>query len=196
MRFIGRIIGAGGTPIESVHESKTARFAGSFTGNVNDTWIWELGAQFSENDFSVAVPDVLVDRFNLAIRGLGGAGCNPATGTAGVGGCAYFNPFGSALTGTGTPNGQAMFDYLLGFERFDAHSQLTSVEGFTSRELGNLGGGRAGIAVGAQYRREALSYDYDENANRDNFLFLTGNPDFSNGRNVSAAFVEIGRAHV
>ncbi|HVY63768.1 MAG TPA: TonB-dependent receptor [Gammaproteobacteria bacterium] len=191
VRFIGRIIGAGGTPIESVHDSKTTRFAGSLTGNVNDVWIWELGAQFSENDFSVAVPDVLVDHFNLAIQGLGGAGCNPATGTPGVGPCAYFNPFGTSLTGTGTPNTPAMFDYLLGFERFDAVSQLTSVEGFASRQLGELVGGPVGIAVGAQYRREALSYDYDDNANRDNYLFLTGNPDFGNSRNVGAAFVEL-----
>jgi iron complex outermembrane recepter protein len=191
VRFIGRIIGAGGTPIESVHDSKTTRFAGSLTGNVNNVWIWELGAQFSQNDFAVAVPDVLVDRFNLAIRGFGGAGCDATTGTAGVGNCVYFNPFGSALTGTGTANSRALFDYLLGFEKFEAHSQLTSVEGFTSRQLGEMQGGSAGLAVGAQYRRESLSYDYDANANRDNFLFLTGNPDFSNDRKVGAAFVEL-----
>ena len=81
-------------------------------------------------------------------------------------------------------------NYLVGFESFDAHSELTSLEGFVSRELGELGGGPAGLAVGAQYRGDELSYDYDENANRDNFLFLVGNPDFGDDRDVEAVFVE------
>ena len=116
MRFIGRIIGAGGTAIESIHNSDTMRFAGSLTGSIGDVWVWELAAQFSENDFFVQAPDVLVDRFNLAIRGFGGAGCDSAAGTPGVAPCAYFNPFGSALTGTGTRNSSALFDYLVGYE--------------------------------------------------------------------------------
>jgi iron complex outermembrane receptor protein len=190
VRFIGRIIGAGGVPIESVHNSDTWRVAGSLNGSLHNTWDWDIGAQLSENDFFVSAPDVLVDRFNNAIIGLGGAGCDPATGTAGVAPCAYFNPFGSALTGTGTPNGPELFDWLIGFEQFDAHSELVSLEGVVSRELGELGGGPAGIAVGTQYRGDELSYDYDENANRDNFLFLVGNPDFGDDRDIRAVFVE------
>jgi outer membrane receptor protein involved in Fe transport len=36
-----------------------------------------------------------------------------------------------------------------------------------------------------------LSYDYDAEANRDNFMFLIGNPDFGNDRSVEAAFAEL-----
>jgi outer membrane receptor protein involved in Fe transport len=191
VRFIGRIIGAGGVPIQSVHNSDTTRLAAALSGTLNSTWAWEIGLQHSENDFFVSAPDVLVDRFNNAIRGLGGEGCNPATGTRGVAPCVYFNPFGTALTGTGTRNSQALLNYLVGFESFDAQSELTSLEGFTSRELGELGGGYLGFAVGAQLRADELTYDYDENANRDNFLFLIGNPDFSDDRDVEAVFVEL-----
>jgi outer membrane receptor protein involved in Fe transport len=191
VRFIGRIIGAGGTPIQSVHNSDTWRLAASLTGSVDNNWVWEIGAQFSENDFFVAAPDVLVDRFDGAIRGFGGAGCNPATGTAGVAPCVYFNPFGTALTGTGTRNSAELLNHLVGFETFDAHSELASLEGFMSRELGSLGGGSAAIAVGAQYRADELTYDYNENANLDNFLFLVGNPDFGDDRDVGAVFVEL-----
>jgi outer membrane receptor protein involved in Fe transport len=191
VRFIGRIIGAGGVPIESVHESDTYRLAASLAGTLNSIWGWEVALQRSENDFFVSAPDVLVDRFNNAIRGFGGEGCNPATGTRGVAPCVYFNPFGSALTGTGTRNSAALLDYLVGFESFDAHSELTSLEGYVTRELGELGGGFAGIAVGAQYRGDELTYDYDANANRDNFLFLVGNPDFGDERDVEAVFVEL-----
>ncbi len=105
--------------------------------------------------------------------------------------CVYFNPFGSALTGTGTRNSAALLNYLVGFESFDAHSELTSLEGYVTRELGELGGGFAGLAVGAQYRGDELTYDYDANANRDNFLFLVGNPDFGDDRDVEAVFVEL-----
>jgi TonB dependent receptor len=191
VRFIGRIIGAGGVPIESIHNSDTWRIAGSLTGTVDNTWVWEVGAQYSENDFFVSAPDVLVDRFNNAIRGFGGAGCNPTTGTRGVAPCAYFNPFGSALTGTGTRNSPELLSHLVGFENFDAHSELVSLEGFASRELGELGGGFAAIAFGTQYRGDELRYDYNEDANRDNFLFLVGNPDFGDDRDVEAVFVEL-----
>ena len=191
VRFIGRIIGAGGTPIESVHNSDTYRIAAGLTGTLNSAWGWDIGLQHSENDFFVSAPDVLVDRFNNAIRGFGGEGCNLTTGTRGVAPCVYFNPFGSALTGTGTPNSAALLNYLVGFESFDAHSELTSLEGYVTRELGELGGGFAGLAVGAQVRADELTYDYDDNANRDNFLFLTGNPDFGDDRDVEAVFVEL-----
>lgn len=190
VRFIGRIIGAGGTPIESVHNSDTYRIAAALTGTIDDTWVWEIGLQHSENDFFVSAPDVLVDRFNNAIRGFGGPNCDPATGTRGVAPCVYFNPFATALTGTGTRNSAALLNYLVGFENFDAHSELTSLEGFTSRELGELAGGYAALAVGAQLRADELSYDYNDDANRDNFLFLVGNPDFADDRDVEAVFVE------
>jgi iron complex outermembrane receptor protein len=191
VRFIGRLIGAGGAPIESIHDSETYRIAASLTGTVNNIWVWEMGLQHSENDFFVAAPDVLVDRFDNAIRGFGGASCNPATGAPGVGPCLYFNPFGSALTGTGTRNSPEFLNYLLGYESFDAKAELTSLEGFASRELGEMGGGFAAVAFGAQYRGDELSYDYDDDANRDNYLFLVGNPDFGDDRDVKAAFVEL-----
>ena len=45
VRFIGRIIGAGGVPIESIHNSDTWRVAASLTGSADNIWVWEIGAQ-------------------------------------------------------------------------------------------------------------------------------------------------------
>src|SRR5690606_31662317 len=59
------------------------------------------------------------------------------------------------------------------------------------REIGELGGGPAAIVVGAQHRDEEIEYDYDPNANADNFIFLVGNPDFRNDRDVDAVFAEL-----
>lgn len=191
VQFIGRLIGAGGAPIESAYQSTTRRFAGTLSGNLSDTWTWEVGAQLSENDFAVSAPDVLVDRFQAAMQGLGGAGCDPDTGTAGVAPCFYFNPFGTALTGAGNANPPQLIDDLLDFMRIDARSELLTIDAIVSRELGELAGGRAAIALGVQHRSEEIEYDYDPNANRDNFIFLVGNPDFRNDRNVNAIFAEL-----
>jgi outer membrane receptor protein involved in Fe transport len=191
VQFIGRLIGAGGTPIESEHLSDTRRFAGSLSGSVNGVWDWETGVQWSENDFFVTAPDVLADRFALALQGRGGPDCDSGLGTRGVTQCFYFNPFGSALTGTGTPNPLELLDDLLGFESIDARSELVTVDAVVSRRLGELGGGPIGLAVGGQYRSEELAHDYDENANRDNFVFLVGNPDFEDDRDIDAVFAEL-----
>jgi outer membrane receptor protein involved in Fe transport len=191
VQFIGRLIGAGGSAVKTLHDSDTWRFAASLSGPLGRDWVFDLGLTASENEFFVQAPDVLKDRFDSALRGLGGAQCDPATGTPGVAPCAYFNPFGSALTGSGTPNSSALLGSLIGYETFDAHSDLTTVEGYATRQLGDLRGGAIGLAVGAQYRHEKLSYDYDANANRDNYLFLIGNPDFADGRDVAAAFAEL-----
>jgi iron complex outermembrane receptor protein len=191
VQFIGRLVGAGGDAVETIHDSDTWRFAASLAGPLGRDWVFDLGTTYSENDFFVQAPDVLKDRFTNAIRGLGGAQCNPATGTPGVAPCVYYNPFGTSLTGTGTQNSPDLMKYLIGYESFDAHSDLLTVEGYLTRQLGDLRGGAIGLAFGAQYRSESLSYDYDANANADNFMFLIGNPDFANDRNVAAAFAEL-----
>ncbi len=191
VQFIGRLIGAGGSPSKSFHESDTWRLAATLAGSIGKTWSFDLGTTFSGNAFSVQANDVLKDRFNAAIHGLGGFQCNPATGTPGVGPCAYYNPFGTALTGTGTRNSPELIAFLTGEESFDARSDLYIVEGNLTRDLGSLRGVPIRLALGAQYRREKLSYDYDAEANRDDFMFLVGNPDFGNERSVEAAFVEL-----
>lgn len=192
VQFIGRIVGAGGAPSLSVHESDTWRLAASVEGRIDPAWTWELGVQTSANDFLVRAPDVLVDRFERAIRGFGGVDCDPASGAPGAGPCAYFNPFGSALTGAGTANAPQLIDELIGEETFDARSSLASVESVLRGKLGTLAGRRIDLAFGAQVRAEALSYDYDDEANRDNYLFFVGNPDFGDQRVVRAAFIEAG----
>ena len=189
--FIGRVLGAGATAKQSTHDSDTTRFAADLVGDFNASWGWDVGVQYSKNDFNVNAPDVLVDRFNAAIVGLGGAGCDPLTGTPGTGACEYFNPFGTALTGAGTTNSAALLDDIIGTLAIDASNELTTFDVVINGEFGDLPGGTVGVAFGAQYRDEELTYDYDDDSNRDNFLFLTGNPDFSGNRDVSALFVEL-----
>jgi iron complex outermembrane receptor protein len=189
--FIGRVIGAGGVVSPSIHTSETWRFSASLDGDIGERWNFDVGATLSENDFFVGAEDVLIDGFGFAIQGLGGASCDPSTGTPGSGSCLYFNPFGTALTGTGTVNPAALIDDLIGNFSYDATSELMTLEGVVSGELGELAGGPVGLAIGAQERRDEIGYDYDENTNNDNFLFFNGTPDFAGDRDVSAVFVEL-----
>jgi outer membrane receptor protein involved in Fe transport len=190
VNFIGRVIGAGGVASPTFHESDTWRFAGIVNGEINDAWTWETGLTSSANEFVVTAQDVLVDRFGLAINGLGGPDCDLATGVPGTGDCLYFNPFGSSLTGTGTANSAALFEDLFGDYRQEAESELWTLDGFVTGQLGEIGGGVVGMAVGVQFRNEDIAYDYDDNANAGNFLFFAANPDFAGDRDVRAVFVE------
>src|SRR5690606_217964 len=51
--------------------------------------------------------------------------------------------------------------------------------------------GELGIAVGGQYRKEKMSYDWSDLYNQEAFLFLRGGPDFGGSRDVYAGFVEL-----
>ncbi len=188
--FIGRVTGAGGTSVPSFHNSETRRLAGSIEGDIGDRWRFEAGVTISDNEFSVTTQDTLIDRFGLAIQGLGGPNCNAATGQPGTGDCLWFNPFGTALTGAGTANSSALLADITGDFSYVAESELTTIDGLVAGEIGEIRGGPVQVAIGAQFRDEELAYDYDPNANADNFLFFSGIPDFTGSRDINALFVE------
>ena len=188
--FIGRVEGAGGAAVPSFHDSDTWRLAGRLEGDLSDRWRFDAAVTLSENEFEVRTEDTLIDRFSLAMQGLGGPACDPATGVAGVAPCGWFNPFGSALTGTGTINSDALLDDITGNFSYRASSELMTLDGLIAGRLGTINGSPVELAAGVQFRDEQLTYDYDANTNNDNFLFFAGIPDFSNDRDVTAVFVE------
>lgn len=192
--FVGRVKGSGSPADVSQHDSDTSRFMVALKGEINAAWSWETSIAQSKNNFLLKSQDQLKNEFQNALLGLGGANC---TGTPGVdifpgqGPCSYFNPFGSSLTGDGPANDQAMFDYITGDFIIDTQTQLRVIEGFASGELGQTAQGAINIAFGVQLRNEDLEYNYDDNANAENFLFVIGNPDFKAKRDIAAAFVEL-----
>jgi hypothetical protein len=185
--YVGRLQGSGGAAAKSLHDSDTRRISASLSSEINDAWRWELGIQRSENDFVVVATDVLADRFNLAINGLGGSSCSVEAGNPGESGCLYFNPFGTALTGAGTANSGELLTHLSGLFRLEAASELVTVDAVLTGHWRNDGG----IAIGGQYRKEQLSYRYDDNTLRDNFTFFTGSTDFASSRGIAALFAEL-----
>jgi outer membrane receptor protein involved in Fe transport len=186
-RFIGRIQGSGSVAAESLHRSDTRRVAARLSGDLSDSWEWQASLQASTNEFLVAADDVLADRFDLAISGFGGAACSPLNLTPGSGNCFYYNPFGSALTGTGTRNSPELLASLKAPFQLSARSSLTTFAAVLTGRLPGIGQ----IAIGAESRRERLDYRYDPNSLRDNFTFFTGAENFSGSRNVTAAIIEL-----
>lgn len=186
--FFGRAEGNGvpGDPANT--ESDTFRFNTTLTGEL-DNGFWELSYTNGTNDFLFQVDDVLNTEFNLALNGLGGADCNPLTGTPGVGACEYFNPFATSYTVS--PNSQYVIDSFTAKQVIDSKSDLQVIEGFASIDAFDMDGGTAGLAFGLQWREERLSQDYDALANQDSFTFVIGNPDFEGKLDVYAAFAEL-----
>jgi iron complex outermembrane receptor protein len=94
-------------------EQDTYRISASLEGDLNWNDVhWNVAVTQSESNATQITPDMLVDRLQLALRGLGSkdgaAACNPATGVPGTGNCFYINPFSTgipknAITGAVNP---------------------------------------------------------------------------------------------
>jgi iron complex outermembrane recepter protein len=143
-----------------------------FDGAVN----YDLGITWSSRDRKLEFTDMFVERSAFALRGLGGPGCNPATGTPGVGSCLYFNPFSnafpnSAVTGQANPffnpavaNSEELLDWMVGSGFSGNKNELLVADiVFNGETKWSLPGGVIGYAVGAQSRNEIFELSISRN---------------------------------
>jgi iron complex outermembrane receptor protein len=68
-------------------------------GDVTETIKYDVNFSYGQYKTFAEGRDSLTDRLELALRGLGGPSCNITTGTPGVGGCQWLNPFSNAIPG-------------------------------------------------------------------------------------------------
>jgi len=181
--------GYGGNPLfddGADHQRRQAtafRVAGGLTGHIFDNIGFHLSGTYQRNHGEGgAGPDIAVNRLELALRGLGGPGCNPVTGTPGAGACSYFNPFANAypnskgLGGTNpffasgaANNNKELLNWLHIQLTADTFTEVAVVENVFNGELPiHLQGGDIGWAVGAQWRYDRTQINvpdfYDINA--------------------------------
>lgn len=155
----------------ATRDSESMRFTGAVRGSHSDAFNWELSGTWHKYIRESTGYDTVIDRVQLALRGLGGEDCDPLTGTPGVGPCMFYNPFSNAIeanavTGETNPgynaavaNDPAVFDYFTKKSSSRISNELKVASLVFSGNTGiSLGGGNGiGYALGAQYRRN----DYD-----------------------------------
>ncbi len=141
----------------------------------------------------------------------------PGSGNLGTGNCFFYNSFQTSVydpvtgehwdTSDSDPwpadpqisvsqaarkyqNPESLLTWLHGTRTKDGSLDQTVMDVMLTGDGPDLGKGRLGIAVGAQYRKESAEFDYDRNSNRFNLSFLTGNLDWSSSVSSWAFFAE------
>ena len=154
-----------------------ADLSGTFDNGIN----WSFGAQYSEEVGYRSGYDTIVSRYQLGLRGLGGANCNGIVAGQPGSTCGWINPFsngipGNAITGTANPgfnpalaNTAAMAEWFFPKQETEQTSTLFVVEGLLSGQIEALemGGGNAAWALGVQYRKSGFESWYNDIANRE-----------------------------
>ncbi|MDP3749850.1 MAG: TonB-dependent receptor [Phenylobacterium sp.] len=175
-----RAIGVAGHPTNSDKadhqdiERTAFRISAGLKGKMWYDIGWDAAVTYMENEGTVVTNDLLVNRIQNAFRGLGGPGCNPATGVAGVGACQYFNPFTNAIqvsgaNGASNPyyqaavaNSPALVEWLYGtYTNVNTNSILVGDLVFNGDTGIELGGGSIRWAAGAQYRFTETRQDWE-----------------------------------
>jgi iron complex outermembrane receptor protein len=153
-----------------------ADISGAFDMGVN----WSFGAQYSEEKGYRSGYDTIVGRYQLALRGLGGANCNGIVAGQPGSTCIWANPFSNAIpsngiTGVANPtfkpalaNSKALAEWIMPKQETEQTSGLFVLEGLLSGQFTpiELGGGNPAWAVGIQYRRATFQIEQSDNTNR------------------------------
>jgi outer membrane receptor protein involved in Fe transport len=177
-RMLG-IAGRNGQPESAHRKTKTKRISFGLVGETDSGIAFDTSFTWSKRERDIGGSDMYIERMAFAFDGLGGTGCDPATGTAGVGPCEYYNPFSNALSFspvTGATNPQynasvANSDELINWLTAETGSQTDNEQlVFEAILSGNsnweLGGGNVGWAAGLQYRKDTFDFSVKDVANR------------------------------
>jgi iron complex outermembrane receptor protein len=199
-RYLGAT-GYQGDPQQGVRETDTYRYGASLTGSLfNEALDYSLSGYYSQRKRHVSGQDMFVERMAFALDGLGGPNCNPTTGTPGVGGCQFYNPFSNAiqrsvLNGVVNPdfnpalaNSPELVRWLVGKQASFATNELFVIDAVVSGETSfSLGGGPISFAVGGQTRNEKYDLSLNDATNVDVFPCAFNNPRSVALGNVSQA---------
>jgi iron complex outermembrane receptor protein len=152
------------------------RLSAGLNGDISDSLSWDVAATYMEQNARREGRDTVVNRYQLALRGLGGAGCDIATGTPGTGNCFWYNPFNNAIARnpiTGATNSQFdpalannnrdLINWMFPIVSTDQQTTTLVFDAVLSGKTGiNLPGGALAWAMGAQYRQDEFSATYSD----------------------------------
>jgi iron complex outermembrane recepter protein len=152
------------------------RVSAGLNGDISESLSWDVAGTYMRQNASREGRDTVVNRYQLALRGLGGPNCNVAANTPGVGGCLWYNPFSNAIPGnpiTGVANSQfvagasnnnpELLNWMFPIVSTDQQTTLMVFDAVLSGTTGiELPGGALGWAAGAQYRKSTFEATYSD----------------------------------
>lgn len=178
--FRGRLLGGLSGASKAQFNYETMRLAGGLSGRFNSGWSWDVYSTYSHQSVDYRKPDVLGTPLQQALNGVGGT---------------YYNPFGSALLGTGNANAPGLIEALAGETRLDGRSDLWTLDAQTSGQVYSSAALAVDIVAGLQYRSSGFRHDWNEDVNSGDLLTAGYSPDFDGRQEAYAAYVE-GRAKI
>ncbi len=176
-RMLG-VSGRNGEPEAAKRETETQRISAGFKGSFENGVGFDVSLGWSSRERLVTGSDMYIERMAFAMDGLGGAGCDPATGTPGAGGCEYYNPFSNALpfsavTGANpaydpsVANSDALINWMTATTGSISTNEQLVFDAIFNGEMGvELGGGAIGWAAGVQVRQDEYDFEVYDVANR------------------------------
>ncbi|HET6335661.1 MAG TPA: TonB-dependent receptor [Polyangiales bacterium] len=187
--WIGRPLGAAAGGVRNPYADDTFRavlgLKGDFEevaeGTVFESWEWELYSMMGISRYRYTFKDNLGQPLLTALNS-----CSDPTNLTGC-----FNPFYSAIDGTGTPNTERVINSFSGEMTIMNDHALQTYNAGMSGSLFKLPGGDAALAFGGELRHEWRTGELDHDANEDRYVFYVGNPDSSVERNVYSGYLEV-----
>ena len=195
-RMLG-VYGRDGEPESAGRFTDTKRFSMGINGELANGISMDTSISWSLRERFITGSDMYIERMAFSLKGLGGASCDPSTGTPGQGGCEYYNPFSNALpfspvSGNDNPqynpavaNSNALIDWMTAETGSMSDNETLVFEAIFSGDTNwELGGGTAGWAAGGQYRKDNYDFNVFDVANRN----INPCP-FNNPMSVTLGFV-------
>jgi outer membrane receptor protein involved in Fe transport len=157
-------------------------FEDAAAGTLFETWQWEAYTTMSADRGTLIVPDTL--------RGVIQNDLNSCSNPANLRNC--YNPFHSAVTGTGTPNSTALINSFYGALQGTTLAQMQTYNAGMTGSLFKLPGGDLALAFGGEVRHESRSTRYDHDSLQNAYSFLIGDVNAEASRNVYGGYLELG----
>jgi iron complex outermembrane receptor protein len=183
--FVGRPFGAAAGAQNTVIGDDTFRAVAGARGDIPSTVIddleWELTGTWGVSRYTSFVSDTLREPLTRALRS-----CSDPTDLSGC-----YNPFFSAIDGTGTPNSQRVVDSIYGTATTISEHFLQTYHAGVTGSLFNLPGGPLGAAIGAELRHERRQTQTDHDSTEQRFTFFLGSTDANASRDIVSGYAEL-----
>lgn len=180
---------AGGNPMfgyKESHQSRkrdSLRLSAELTGDLTPELSYTTSLTYGRANTTRQEYDISTGKLQLALRGLGGEGCNSGLGTSafqpgtpGAGACQWFNPFSNAIPGnpiTGyvnpdynasVANSAALVDWMTDRHRAETDNEVSEFNFVLNGDLNaiDFGAGAASFATGVQYRYTTSDQTYNQ----------------------------------